>query len=198
MTDEAKVTIAAQAALMLLGRNDHDYFSRLLSILAYPSGFQQADGEWKEDKELPRIPVNGLSLYRGPVTLAWDAVLQDGRDSAYGYNLVIHEFSHQLDDLDHRCNGTPALATEEELEHWTSVMSKEYTRLQRQVRRGKSTFLGDYAATREAEIFAVASERFFSVPECMVKSHPDMYTLLRGYYKVDPVRWFPEKPDAEG
>src|SRR5205085_3959485 len=39
VTDEMKLTIAAQAGLMLLGM-DHDYFSRILSVLVYPSAFE--------------------------------------------------------------------------------------------------------------------------------------------------------------
>src|SRR5262245_40973852 len=37
VTDEMKVTIAAQACLMLLGR-EHDCFRRVPTILVYPSG----------------------------------------------------------------------------------------------------------------------------------------------------------------
>src|SRR5262245_18339070 len=39
MTDEIRITIAAQAALMLLGLK-HDYFSRVLSIVVFPSQFE--------------------------------------------------------------------------------------------------------------------------------------------------------------
>src|SRR5262249_1577711 len=38
ITDEVKVTVAAQACLMLLGM-EHDYFRRVLSVLVYPSSF---------------------------------------------------------------------------------------------------------------------------------------------------------------
>src|SRR5262245_29586997 len=40
MTDEVKVTVAGQASLLLLGLTDHDYFSRVPSILVYPSGYR--------------------------------------------------------------------------------------------------------------------------------------------------------------
>src|SRR5262245_51014228 len=45
ITEEMKVTIAAQAALMLLGI-EHACFSRVLSILVYPSGFLIPGGPW--------------------------------------------------------------------------------------------------------------------------------------------------------
>src|SRR5437588_12527731 len=39
ITEEIRVTIAVQACLLLLHRKT-DYFSRLISILVYPSGYQ--------------------------------------------------------------------------------------------------------------------------------------------------------------
>src|SRR3954454_12269870 len=44
VTDEMKVTIAAQACVLLLGI-EHDYFSRVLSILVYPSAYRGVDKE---------------------------------------------------------------------------------------------------------------------------------------------------------
>src|SRR5438552_9844849 len=38
INDEIKVTIAAQACLLLLGL-EHDYFDRVLSILVYPTAY---------------------------------------------------------------------------------------------------------------------------------------------------------------
>src|SRR5437016_1660406 len=42
VTDEMKVTVAGQACLLLLGR-EHDCFSRVHSILLYPSGFRRIE-----------------------------------------------------------------------------------------------------------------------------------------------------------
>src|SRR5688572_19444176 len=39
ITDEIRVTIAAQACLLLLGL-EHDYFSRVLSVLVYPTAYR--------------------------------------------------------------------------------------------------------------------------------------------------------------
>lgn len=186
VTDEVKVTVAAQACLMLLGRDDHDYFARVPTVLVYPSAFREPtdDGEW------PRAGWAGRSVYRGPVILAWDAALGEGRDPSLGWNLVIHEFAHQLDDLDGSVNGTPALGSDGEGEKWARVMTAEYTRLLRDLRKGRETFLGGYAATSEAEFFSVASERFFTLPHRLRRYHPSLHELLRGYYRVDPGEWF--------
>jgi hypothetical protein len=112
ITDEVKVTVAAQACLMLLGSEDHDYFARVPTILVYPSSF--CEPLVGDEEQQTRYGWAGLAVYRGPVILAWDAVLEGGRDCSLGCNVVIHEFAHQLDDLDGSVNGTPALTSDGE------------------------------------------------------------------------------------
>src|SRR6516162_240597 len=70
VTDEMKVTIAAQACLMLLGI-EHDYFSRVPSILVYPTTFVIPHGEWLDECNRENAAA-GQAVYRGPVILAWD------------------------------------------------------------------------------------------------------------------------------
>jgi Mlc titration factor MtfA (ptsG expression regulator) len=194
ITEEMQVTIAAQASLLLL-HLEHDYFSRVSSILVYPSGFvipfglETGESEWT-------FAARGQAVYRGPVILAWDTALAEGRDPSTGQNLVIHEFAHQLDFLDGEFNGTPELADPSREERWGEVMLAEYTRLRRDLRRGRQTFLGDYASKDEGEFFAVASERFYTRPERLRHLHPELYDVLVEYYGVDPIRWFAKKPGA--
>jgi Mlc titration factor MtfA (ptsG expression regulator) len=189
VTDEMKVTIAAQACLMLLGI-EHDYYSRVPSILVYPTTFVIPHGEWLDEYD-PENAAAGQAVYRGPVILAWDAVLAEGRDPSAGNNVVIHEFAHQFDFLDDSFNGTPDLSGMDEAERWYEVMTAEYTRLRRHVRQGRNTFLGDYAAKDELEFFAVASERFFTQPVRLRHYHPPLYRVLAEFYRVEPIVWFP-------
>src|SRR5262245_42733460 len=75
MTDEVKVTVAAHAALLLLGI-DHDYFARVMSILVYPSGYRSPEGWTRPDGVVDMTAGRlGEAWYDGPVVLAWDAVL---------------------------------------------------------------------------------------------------------------------------
>jgi Mlc titration factor MtfA (ptsG expression regulator) len=194
VTDEMKVTIAAQASLILLGSNRHDYFRRVQSILVYPSEFRVPASEPGEERD--RFGMAGQSVYRGPVILAWDAVLEEGRDCSLGSNVVIHEFAHQLDDLDGSVNGTPALETDSDYDSWRRVMTAEYTRLLRELRKGRETFLGEYASQNETEFFAVASERFFTRPTELRHYHEALYGMLAGYYNLDPVAWFADGESA--
>jgi Mlc titration factor MtfA (ptsG expression regulator) len=188
VTDEVKVTIAAQACLLLLGMA-HDYFGRVSSILVYPSGYRSpteriGPGGIQEEHD-DRL---GEAWYRGPVVLAWDTVLDESRSGSDGRNVVLHEFAHQLDFLDGSADGTPPLETSEQYTKWHEVMTAEYNRLAREADKGKPTLLDDYGATNPAEFFAVATECFFLKPRQLERRHPPLYDMLRQYYKQDPAR----------
>ena len=113
LTDEIRVTIAAQACLLLLHR-DTDYYPRLTSILVYPAGYTAhgtrtiGDGVWEEG---PDERLGHTQQHLGALVLAWDSVTLGAADPADGDNLVLHEFAHQLDFEDNLTDGTPALDT---------------------------------------------------------------------------------------
>ena len=99
VTDEMKVTIAAQACLLLLNLR-HDYFERLVSILVYPQGFdleQEERGLTAGTVSVTSLPVIGLSSSTGAVVLSWPDTLRGARHPEDGINVVFHEFAHQLD-----------------------------------------------------------------------------------------------------
>jgi MtfA peptidase len=193
VTDETKVTIAAQASLMLLGMA-HDYFDRLLTILVYPAPFEIPSEDGDGEKGLG-FGASGQAVYRGPVIVAWNVALAEGRDPSSGRNVVIHEFAHHLDFLDGYTNGTPALANDKHSARWHGVMTAEYTHLRSDLGSGRETFLGEQAGWNEAEFFAVASERFFTRPGALRYHHSPLYDVLAEYYRVQPIIWF---ADSEG
>jgi Mlc titration factor MtfA (ptsG expression regulator) len=51
---------------------------------------------------------------------------------------------------------------------------------------GKKSFLNAYGATSEAEFFAVATEQFFDQPRLMIEQAPDLYRVLKEYYRQNP------------
>src|SRR5262245_49079287 len=64
VTEEMKVTIAAQAGLMLLGMA-HDYFSHILSVLVYPSAFELPLEDWEDEAGRRGLPIAGQAVYGG-------------------------------------------------------------------------------------------------------------------------------------
>jgi Mlc titration factor MtfA (ptsG expression regulator) len=51
---------------------------------------------------------------------------------------------------------------------------------------GQATFLDPYAGTSAGEFFAVATEHFFDQPNALRAEHPELYEVLRGFYRQDP------------
>jgi Mlc titration factor MtfA (ptsG expression regulator) len=189
VTDEMKVTIAAQACLLLLGMG-HDYFGRVWTVLVYPSGFRVAREDLLREGLVPEPvePATGVAHDHGPVILAWDQVLHESRHPEEGRNVVLHEFAHQLDFLDGETNGVPALADAGQERRWRGVMEAEFNKLLQDLERGRDTVLDPYASQDPAEFFAVATECFFTRPAAMRRRHPLLYEVLRDYYGQDPAR----------
>ncbi len=185
VTEMMKLTVAAQAALLLLGL-DHDHFSRVLSVVLFPTAFELPVESW-EDRGSVAL---GRAVDYGTVFLSWETVLAESRDPTSGHNLVIHEFTHQLDFLDGYTNGTPPLRSRELTQRWQRVMHGTFQRLRRDLQMGRQTFLGSYAATNPTEFFSVASEKFFCLPGQLRQRHPELFDVLAEYYRVDPLRWF--------
>jgi MtfA peptidase len=185
VTEIMKITVAAQAALLLLGL-DHDYFARVLSVVLFPSDFELPAEPWQSRGTV----ISGQAVNYGSVFLAWGRVLTEGRDPSAGRNLVIHEFAHQLDFLDGYPNGVPVLRNRDQTRRWQEVMKASLNRLRRELRAARRTILGSYAATSPTEFFSVASERFFLVPARLQHDHPSLYEVLAEYYRADPLRWF--------
>jgi len=194
VTDEMKVTIAAQAALLLLGLPEHDYFSRVASVIVYPAGFEVPDLDefGMEDDTFPPLALDGQSVRRGPVIVSWEHALAEGRDPACGQNIVVHEFAHQLDDLDGLSNGTPPLDDPALSDRWHDVMQAAFDDHRAALGRGEETFFTEHAGENETEFFADAAETFYCCPADLRAECPDVYALLAGYFRVDPVKWFPE------
>jgi Mlc titration factor MtfA (ptsG expression regulator) len=191
VTEEMKVTIAAQAALLLLGA-DHDYYARVDSVVVYPGAFRTpVRDEFWEDDDLSDQELDGQAVYRGPVILSWEDVLPEGRDPDCGYNVVIHEFAHQLDFLDNIVNGTPPLDDPALEARWRYVMTVAFEDHRRAVGKGEEElFFTEHAAESETEFFADATEAFFCRPGDMKEMYPEVYQLLAAYYRVDPEKWF--------
>ncbi|MHC4462681.1 MAG: M90 family metallopeptidase [Planctomycetota bacterium] len=189
ITDEIRVTIAAQASMLLLNRKA-TYFPKLHTILVYPHTYAaritSSNGIVTVDGQSIRL---GESWQNGPVVLAWDSVKGGTLNITDARNVVLHEFAHQLDQEDGAADGAPTLEHRSSYIAWARVLSNEYEALQRKKRKRRKAVMSKYGATNPAEFFAVATETFFEKPKQMKKKHPELYDELRNYYKLDPVEW---------
>jgi Mlc titration factor MtfA (ptsG expression regulator) len=194
LTDEVRVTIAAQACLLLL-RRETDYFPHLLSILVYPSAYmvedrrQIEDHVWEEGT-MTRLGETGRRM--GSMVLAWDAARSGAADPSDGKNVVFHEFAHQLDYENYASDGVPGLDTREQQKSWSEVMRTEFALLRAADDTGIPTLLDTYGATNPAEFFAVSTEAFFERPCALRGRHPKLYAQFQRYFQQDPVEYSDE------
>jgi len=190
ITDEIKVTIAAQACILLLHR-ETDYYPGLSSILVYPRSYIARSTEHLASgvvAEGPDIRL-GESWHHGSVVLSWDDVCRSASDIHDGHNVVLHEFAHQLDSSFAKGNNTPVLKSTSTFIAWARILQKEYQELRRKVSRDSTTLLDKYGAVNPAEFFAVATEYFFEKSNQLQKLHSDLYEELKHFYQQDPARW---------
>ena len=193
LTDEMRVTISAQACLLVL-ELPHRMYRDVESILVYPSTVQRptrGPGVFVRSPELLEhgpVALLGEAHLRGPVILAWDRVLRDGQRPHDGHNLVYHEFAHKLDMLDGSADGTPPLADRGELARWAKTCEQAFLALREKTARGQASELDAYGATNEAEFFAVATEHFFDRPRALRAELPELYDVLARFYRQDPAQ----------
>ena len=187
ITNEIKLTIAAQACILLLHRTT-DYYPGLSHILVYPQAYVARRAQHLVGGvvvEGPDVRL-GESWHRGSVVLSWDGVRRSAADIHDGQNIVFHEFAHQLDSSGARGDSTPVLRNRSAYIAWARILQKDYEKLRQDVTLNRDTFLNKYGATNPAEFFAVATECFFQQPKELQRLHPQLYAELKLFYQQDP------------
>lgn len=202
--DSMRLTIAAQACLPILHLGLAPYRD-FVEIVVYPSAFRvrrivpDADGLVHEFDDV----LAGEAMDGGPVVLSWDEIAGEDRDP--NANVVIHEFVHKIDLADGDADGCPPLPPSRR-DTWREVLESAYDQFVDAVERVEASIpphidpesreadpwyatlpLDAYAATDEAEFFAVAAECFFVDPSTLANAFPDLYGQFAGYFRQDPL-----------
>ena len=187
ITDEVRVTIAAQACLLLLGQGRADCYPQLRQVLVYP-------GSFVADRERPlgagvvqaqRLTMSGESWGHGQVVLSWADVVAGAAAPGDGRNVTLHEFAHQIDQDSGVADGRPWRAARATRRRWALVMGQALERL----RSEPSTLIDAYGASDPAEFFAVVTEVFFERPNELAAEAPEVYAELADLYRVNPMQW---------
>lgn len=195
VTDEMRVTIAAQACMLVLGRTGSaipaTLYPSLHAVLVYPGAFlvprREIDAAGVVTEQ--RQDLLGESWGDGRVILSWDHVRRAGAEAPPDHNVVLHEFAHQLDSESGNTNGAPYLGSSERYRSWSEVLSRNFAALRRDAMWGQRGVLDHYGASSPAEFFAVATESFFEQPWELSACHPDLYEEFLKYFRVDPRDW---------
>ncbi|WP_110692459.1 zinc-dependent peptidase [Salinicola halophyticus] len=193
------LAIAAQAELLTLGWSDRDAsaaFDNVTEIILLPDSFHRHVEEMDDFGVMHEYVDEraGETSWRGPVVLAVPDVAESGDYT--GFNVIIHEFAHKLDlgnsqDID----GFPPLAAASDVtsKEWHRVFTAVWDDLQAHIERGEDTPIDDYAATHPGECFTVCCELFFSAPDQLAATYPDLLDLLNRYFRQEPLARFEQR-----
>jgi Mlc titration factor MtfA (ptsG expression regulator) len=203
LSDFMRLSIAAQAALPILHLSPTLY-EGWDEIIVYPEGFTIARAHQDDAGVVHEYDEEaaGEAWEGGPVILSWEDALPGNT----AFNVVIHEFAHKLDLYAGDANGIPDLSAHSDLSRrqWHRILSDSLDQFTAAVEAVEAAIPGHidpesdealpwysqlpldpYAATDEAEFFAVSSEHFFVEPAALAQALPDWYALLRAYYRQD-------------
>ncbi len=181
MTDVIRVTIAAQACLLLV-HLPGDVFPTVETILVYPHAYLAPKQESAGKATVVRQQARAGEAWanRGLLILVWEEVQRASVTSEH--NVVLHEFAHALDSEDGFLDGAPVLPSPERYRAWAHVLNEEYSALSDGAQEGRETDIDAYGATNRAEFFAVVTEAFFGAPGPLKEKHPELFAELAAYY----------------
>ena len=190
VTEEMKVIIGFYACLLLLHVEDAHCYENLERIIIYPTAvaidnISNNGGIYTKEK----FVISGQST-SDTVVLIWHEARREAYHLRHNSNVIIHEFAHEIDFLDGEIDGVPPIE-KSKYHEWAQVLFGDYEKLTEVALKnrdwGRYKLLGAYAASNEAEFFAVVTERFFESPHALKREFPELYNELKSFYNLDTV-----------
>ncbi len=175
LEEDLRVLVAASAVIVAFGRRGYHY-PRTRDVIVYDGAF---DERYRDDTRDPKYL--GMVHGAGPILLSAQALRDGFRRPHDGRNVGLHELAHVLDFDVGQADGVPSFMPWRAVDPWLRLIHEETRRV-----RASQSILREYAATNEAEFFAVATELFFEQPARMREKHPRLYDLLKQAYAQDP------------
>jgi Mlc titration factor MtfA (ptsG expression regulator) len=178
--EELRVLVAASAAIVVFGRPGFRY-PTTRDVIIYEGTFDETYASGAGAGASSGKSYLGMVHGSGPILFSARALRDGFRNPHDASNVGLHEFAHVLDFDAGQADGVPGFMPWKSVSPWLSMMHRETKRIRRH-----ESILRQYAATNEAEFFAVATEMFFEQPDRMKEKHPDLYALMTQAYGQDP------------
>jgi len=186
--DEA--TIAALACLPII-RLGTAWYDDWTTVLVAPEGFVHSMSTMDDAGVVTEYDdeLSGRVTELGPVLLSLPDVRESGRGD--GYNVVVHEMAHKLDERDGALDGCPPLPRTMSRRAWRDAFGAAYADFRSRVesggrggRRHRASRLpmDEYGAESPEEFFAVACETFFDAPHRFRNAYPEAFDLLGRFF----------------
>ena len=180
-TEEMKILVAAEAALLIVQRPMSDY--RHLRVVHL----------WKD-----QIDGQGNALgtaNRHEVNLSWQYLKMHIRKARDGHNLTLHEFAHLIDFADDGvAQSIPVAHGTSCFDEWKQVVDVEHERLMKAYESGKNYSIrayGGYECIKgnKPELFSCGTSAFFERGARLKRESPEIYDLFKKFYGIDPASW---------
>ena len=180
-TEEMKILVAAEAALLIVQRPMSDY--RHLRVVHLWQ--DQIDGQG-----------NALgTANRHEVNLSWQYLKMHIRKARDGHNLTLHEFAHLIDFADDGvAQSIPVALGTSCFDEWKKVVDVEHERLMKAYESGKNYSIrayGGYECIKgnKPELFSCGTSAFFERGARLKRESPEIYDLFKKFYGIDPASW---------
>jgi Mlc titration factor MtfA (ptsG expression regulator) len=172
--DETRLLIAASAAILSHGMPGFEW-PKMRDIVVHPRAFD-------ENYQSENPSISGMVHHQGPILYS-ERDLKLGFRRHDGHNVGLHELAHVMDLADGHADGVPVGAEWASAAPWLEIVTDRLGKLRN---HRYPHILRDYAATNEAEFFAVAVETFFERPHKLHDKDPELYAMLSDYFGQDP------------
>lgn len=179
VTDADKILVAASAIIPIFSFPDWRY-RNIQEVLIYKNAFDKSYSQTEGERNVLGMVGDGAM---NNTMILWQEALRRGFDRNEGKNTAIHEFAHLLDKADGSVDGVPEyLMDKQHAVPWLKRIRQEI----KNIRNGKAddADINVYAATNEAEFFAVITEYFFEKPWQLKEHHPKLYEDLERIFRA--------------
>ena len=169
--DIDRVLIGAGAIIPVYAFRDWDY-TNLHEILLYPGIFNE---EFEQEGYYRSISgMVGSGPLQNVMLISRTDLRRSFIDNFSTRNTAVHEFVHLIDKMDGTMDGIPEILLERKhVNHWLHIMNETVQQI-----RNEQSDIDIYAATNQAEFFAVVSEYFCERPDLLRLNHPELFGML--------------------
>ncbi|HTN47086.1 MAG TPA: M90 family metallopeptidase [Flavipsychrobacter sp.] len=173
VTIEDRILVGASAIIPIFAFPGWRY-RNIQEVLVYKDTFNKDFSQTEEERNI--LGMVGDGALNNTMILSQQA-LRGGFDRNDGHNTAIHEFAHLLDKADGSVDGIPEyLMDKQQTAPWLHHIRQEIANIRS---HDNDADINPYAATNEAEFFAVITEYFFEKPNELQAHHPKLYNDLQ-------------------
>jgi Mlc titration factor MtfA (ptsG expression regulator) len=173
--------VAASAIIPIFAFPGWQY-PNLHEVLLYPDTFDEQFDFSKATPDRQVLGMVGSGAMNHVMILSKPSLHAGFVNKTDKQNTAVHEFVHLIDKTDGTIDGIPELLLDKAyVKPWLRLIHENISNIQR-----NESDINPYAATNEAEFFAVVAEYFFERPLLLKERHPDLYALLESVFRQEP------------